>query len=194
MDFESSVGPYLTELRAYCLRLTASRWDAEDLCQEVLLRTYRHYTERGDIRQMRSFLYTVARRLRIDESRRKRPACIPFDAAIEPCTVELGYVSARAMAEWVTAAVPAREARMLFLAAVFRCSYADIAQEMNTTVPAVRMALVRARSALRADRDKQPALTKRGAGKRPQVCSQATVDAWTYALLQGEPAEQALTV
>ena len=193
MDFESRVKPYLNELQLYCRRLTASRWDAEDLCQEVLLRVYRHDAAHGGIRQMRPFLYTVARRLRIDQRRRRRPECVPLDAAPEPHAADPGYASARSLAEWVTGALPEREARMLLLAAVCGFSYADIAEALDTTVPTVRMGLLRARAVMRAERDDSAPAAKR-VRKRQPSWSQEEIDAWAYALMRGEPVPQALPV
>jgi RNA polymerase sigma factor (sigma-70 family) len=67
-DMEST----MRRLYRYCLSLTKSVWQAEDLVQETLLKAYKVKSyEPGRILTI-SFLYTIAKNLFIDEKRRRR--------------------------------------------------------------------------------------------------------------------------
>ncbi|WP_262372114.1 RNA polymerase sigma factor [Rossellomorea aquimaris] len=62
----------MRKLYNYCLSLTKSVWQAEDLVQETLLKAYKVKScEPGRILTI-SFLYTTAKNLFIDEKRRRR--------------------------------------------------------------------------------------------------------------------------
>ncbi|WP_077327953.1 RNA polymerase sigma factor [Virgibacillus siamensis] len=45
-NFESAVQPYLNDLKNYCLSLTKSSWDGEDLMQETLIKAYKSWIKK----------------------------------------------------------------------------------------------------------------------------------------------------
>lgn len=59
-------------LLRYVFRLTGDRARAEDVVQETLLRAWRHLTNGGGEQPARSWLFTVARNIVIDQSRTAR--------------------------------------------------------------------------------------------------------------------------
>lgn len=59
-------------LRRYVFRLTSDRARAEDVVQETLLRAWRHLTLTDGEQPVRSWLFTVARNIVIDQSRTGR--------------------------------------------------------------------------------------------------------------------------
>lgn len=59
-------------LLRYVFRLTGDRSRAEDVVQETLLRAWRHLASTGGERPVRSWLFTVARNIVIDQSRTAR--------------------------------------------------------------------------------------------------------------------------
>lgn len=192
-EFEALVGPHMSALRAYCGRLTVTRWDAEDLCQEVLLRVFASCLRGSPVEHARPLLYTIARNLRIDAGRKRQLRTVAIAEAAGLAREEMSYASARGLAEWVAEHLSAREARMLMLAAVCRYSYQEIAEEMNSTPAAVKMVLHRAKKTLRAADCDQSADQRRKRQTAAAAPKRIEIDAWTNALLQSGAAVRAVS-
>jgi RNA polymerase sigma-70 factor (ECF subfamily) len=64
---------YADAIFRYCLFRVYDRELARDLTQETFMRAWRRQSEGEHIKNIRAFLYTVARNLIIDHSRRARP-------------------------------------------------------------------------------------------------------------------------
>jgi len=78
-------GPALT---GYVTRITGDRQRAEDIVQETLLRAWRKAGSlRGDAASMRSWLFTVAHNLAIDERRSRTARSEDGTAALEDVPV-----------------------------------------------------------------------------------------------------------
>ena len=89
-------GPALT---GYVSRITGDRQRAEDIVQETLLRAWRKSGSlRGDAASLRSWLFTVAHNLAIDE-RRSRSARAEDDAALLDDVPAAGQLD-RALEAW----------------------------------------------------------------------------------------------
>jgi RNA polymerase sigma-70 factor (ECF subfamily) len=91
-------------LWSHCLRLTNyDRPRAADVCQETLLRAWRHASvldeEQGSVR---AWLYTVARNIVIDESRTRRSKA-EFPVAEVPDSVHESDRSDEMLLTWVVA-------------------------------------------------------------------------------------------
>ena len=112
-EFEESVKPHLKHVRAYCAYLTSSKWEAEDLLQEALLRAFKHYRDTGKLRHPRSLLYKIARNLQIDAHRKRRGVTVPIDEALLQPHHDPDYVSVRGVLEWLTEHLSERETEML---------------------------------------------------------------------------------
>ncbi|WP_308636319.1 RNA polymerase sigma factor [Paenibacillus silvisoli] len=188
-EFEEAIKPHLRQVGTYCYYLTASKWESEDLLQETLLRAFKHYRDNGILRHPRSLLYKIARNIHIDAHRRRRGTMVPIDEALQLPHYDENYASVRAMLEWMTEHLSPRETEMLLLAEVFDYSYQDIADELQCTVPAVKMVLHRSKSTLRSrGSQSETAGAPRGRnGKRRGAAPLPyTVDRWTTALMTGE--------
>ncbi|MBW7477441.1 RNA polymerase sigma factor [Paenibacillus oenotherae] len=187
--FEAKIAPYTAELRVYCLRLARNHWDAEDLYQEVMMRVFQYYRNSGDIRQARPLLYRVARNLRIDQYRRSRMQsnCVSLEERSDPgaCLADAcpEYVAVRSLVEWTAEHLTKREMCMLFLFAVFRYTYREIAEELGCTLSAVRMVLHRSKLVLRSSANTG------GSAIKTDVRGKV-VDFWTKALLHQTPSSR----
>ena len=167
MDFE----PYRGELVAYCYRMLGSFHEAEDLVQETMLRAWRARDRYDPARaSVRTWLYRIATNVCLTalEGGARRP--LPSGLVEEsrdvhaPLTPALDIpwlqpfpdarVDADARADLRLALIaamqtlPARQRAVLVLREVLEFSAAEVAAQLETTVPAVNSSLQRARAAL----------------------------------------------
>lgn len=134
------------KLYHYCQSSTSSKWIAEDLVQETLMKyiiilkyePYRHINM--------TFLYTVARNLFIDQKRKNKEVPIEhYDY----------YNSSRDFIEWESllevlySALPLRQAMLITLKDVFLYTSKEIAEMLRVSDQTVKTALHRARLRLK---------------------------------------------
>ncbi|MGW4383042.1 RNA polymerase subunit sigma-70 [Kitasatospora sp. NPDC004531] len=167
MELEAHRG----ELTAYCYRMTGSHQDAEDLVQDTLLRAWNARDRYDPARAgVRTWLYRIATNVCLTalEGRARRPlpsglgapgddtgaplAPAPDVPWLQPFPDGRYDLDARAdlRLAWVAAVqlLPARQRAVLILREVLAFTAAEVAAQLDTTVPAVNSTLQRARSAL----------------------------------------------
>src|SRR4051812_26504771 len=151
--FETLAERYRGRLLAFCQHMLRSREDAEDVLQEVYVAALR--TIRADARPIaaKPWLYRIARNRSLNHLRRRTDmpvesmdgleggaACSALDAATGRERLREIVVDVHGLPETQRTALILREFDAL--------SYAQIADTMETTVPAVKSLLVRARMGL----------------------------------------------
>jgi RNA polymerase sigma-70 factor (ECF subfamily) len=168
MDLE----PYRGELIAYCYRMLGSFHEAEDLTQETMLRAWKARDRYDDTRaSVRTWLYRIATNVCLTAleraARRPLPAGLvergdpgaPLVPALDVAWLQPfpdGRVEIEARADLRLALVAAlqnlsaRQRAVLVLRQVLDFSAAEVATQLETSVPAVNSALQRARAALAA--------------------------------------------
>lgn len=178
--FEALIAPHLPDLRRYCRSLAKSAWDAEDLYQEALLKAFVYFRNVPAERITRSFLLGAARLQWIDRYRKERrrgPAPERVDR-----TFDADYAEIRGILEWMAEHVPPRHLEMWLLAEYFGYSMREIANQLETTVPAVKSSLFRTKRCFADSR-------QRRAGARPggEIAPPMRVERWVRAVLREEP-------
>jgi len=109
---------------------------AEDAFQETFLRALRGYPELRNGRHLRAWVFTIATRVAIDETRRRRPMASPWlhELAVEdglPPHAELGHL---------TDNLPPKERAAVVLRYGFDLPYDEIAAALGSSEDAARQA------------------------------------------------------
>ena len=149
--FSRLMEPYRRELIAYCYRLTGLLAESEDLAQEAFVRAFRALGTFEGRATPRAWLYRIAHNLCLNHVRR-RPSGSPgrrWAKAPSLCrtrgsereNVRLGFVA-------LVQSLPPRQRATLVLRDVLGWSAEETARILETTVPAVKNALARARQTL----------------------------------------------
>lgn len=148
MELVAAVRP---ELHRYCARMTGSIFDGEDVVQDTLAKAYFALSQMEEPPPLRPWLFRIAHNTALDFVRRyehkhvelvaETPEGVAPDAAIAEPEVLDAALS-------VFVALPPLQRSALVLKDVLGQSLRETADIMGTSVPAVKAALVRARSNL----------------------------------------------
>jgi RNA polymerase sigma-70 factor (ECF subfamily) len=158
-----------SELTAYCYRMLASPFEAEDAVQETFIRAWRGYDKFEGRSALRSWLYRIATNVCLDmlggRERRARPMDLgpatepiienlatpevpwiepipdPSDAVVSRESIRLAFVAALQH-------LPARQRAVLILCEVLQWKASEVAELLETSVASVNSALQRARATL----------------------------------------------
>lgn len=179
--YEDIIRPHLPDLKSYCLYLTKSNWDADDLYQEVLLRAYRYWMGAGSIQDVRSFLMRVARNLWVDEIRQRARRRKEYQYVYADHSTDVNYVEVRAAVETLHEKLIQRHLEMWLLSEYFGYSMQEIAEQCACSVSAVKSALYRARTALRNN------LRQSQSDTSPDPGTERVMERWVYAVMREQP-------
>lgn len=158
--FESLVERHRPTLWRYCLRLTGSPWDAEDLAQEVLTRAFARLAQYWQPLEPRAYLLRTATHAWVDRLRRTRGLVPePLEAAEDvPAHAGGGPEVAREALEALVHLLPPRQRVAFLLTEAFDFRGGEVAALLGTTEGAVKATLHRARTTLaRAAAEQAPA-------------------------------------
>jgi RNA polymerase sigma factor (sigma-70 family) len=138
------------ELHRYCARLTGSVIEGEDIVQETLANAFYALSLKDEVPPLRPWLFRIAHNKAVDflkshgrkytEVRADLEDVAGFDEKADPAIVRA------ALARFLALPMPQRSA--VILKDVLGHSLEETAQTMETTVMAVKAALVRARARL----------------------------------------------
>jgi RNA polymerase sigma-70 factor, ECF subfamily len=184
--FAQLLEPHRPMLELHCYRMLGSLHDAEDLAQETLVRAWRARERFEERSSVNTWLYRIATNACLDEldRRPRRPAPIePFpDAALPGDADPAARYAAREGIElaFLTAIqqLPGRQRAVLILRDVLGWSGPEVAELLDTSLPAVNSALQRARDAIEVPSGAAP-------GARQRELLDRYVDAWVREDIDG---------
>lgn len=152
--FSRLTEPYRRELIAYCYRLTGTLTEAEDMVQEAFLRAYRALDSFEERASLRAWLYRISHNLCLNHVQRRPPLWESLeeigDKGMVPDAEETGQKREDVRLGFVALvqSLPPRQRASLVLRDVLGWSAEETARILETTVPAVKNALARARQTL----------------------------------------------
>jgi RNA polymerase sigma-70 factor (ECF subfamily) len=164
------VTPVRPALHAYCLRLTRNVWDAEDLVQDTLLRSFASMGLCHDsVRNPRGYLLRTATNLWIDKLRHRQVEAAAPSEELAPTPLPTPTAGGiRDAGRTLMQRLAPRERAAVILKDVFDLSLEESAEVLETTIGAVKAALHRGR-----DRLQEP---EGGAASQRPAPSAALVD------------------
>jgi RNA polymerase sigma-70 factor (ECF subfamily) len=179
-ELEGRLEGHRSELTAYCYRMLASPFEAEDAVQDTFIRAWRSYDRFEGRAALRSWLYRIATNVCLDmlNGRERRARPMDLGPAVEPV---IGNLNVLPETTWIqpipdslvagdgdpadvavaresirlafVAALqhlPARQRAVLILCEVLRWKASEVAELLETSVASVNSALQRARATLEA--------------------------------------------
>ncbi len=191
--FSRLTEPYRRELIAYCYRLTGTLTEAEDMVQEAFLRAFKALETFEGRASLRAWLYKIAHNLCLNHVQRRPPGWESLDEvgeinlhdpAADTEDTELGRENVRLGFAALVQSLPPRQRAALVLRDVLGWSAEETARILETTVPAVKNALGRARQTLaRHPSGGDPAEVRDLAASGPKA--RETVAQWVDAFEKG---------
>lgn len=151
--FETLVKRYEVRLLAFCRHMLSSREDAEDVLQEVMAAAYNAIVADERPINARPWLYRIARNRCLNHLRRVQPIGVDsmdvhFSDNGASTADKAGEREAFQMLVDDIQDLPETQKTALVLRELEALSYEQISEAMETTVPAVKSLLVRARASL----------------------------------------------
>jgi RNA polymerase sigma factor (sigma-70 family) len=133
----------ILKLYKYCVKLSGTTPEAEDLVQETLLKTYRLLKSDPERNLSMSFLYTIAKNIFIDGKRKSKDVVYFHE---EYHFESHDFTEYDSLLECLFTLLPLKQAMLLTLKDVFGYSSKEIASMLRITDTSVKTALHRARN------------------------------------------------
>jgi RNA polymerase sigma factor (sigma-70 family) len=173
-QFMEWVSAFRPELHRYCARMMGSAIDGEDVLQEALAKAFFQLSQSVSLPPLKPWLLRIAHNTALDHLKRyeRRHADVLDDAVAETLVDDAADPATVRAALAVFLDLPVLQRSTVILKDVLGLSAEDIAETLQTTVPAVKAALVRGRAKLADAGQPAHAAPALSAGLR------ATLDQW----------------
>lgn len=152
-QFNLLTEPHTSDLWRYCLHLTHSAWDAEDLMQDTLAKAFARLSTIFQPMDMKPYLFRIASNTWIDHLRRQKLELDDLDPSDDRETLlhedqEADPLALQAAIEQLITVLPTRQRIAYLLSDVYDFSLAEVAQQLNISVGAAKSLLHRARATI----------------------------------------------
>ncbi|MBI4417528.1 MAG: sigma-70 family RNA polymerase sigma factor [Ignavibacteriales bacterium] len=161
--------PHRPALWNFCLKLTGSPWDAEDLLQDTLLKAFSRMALLGQAIDLKAYLFRMASNAWIDQKRHLKTSFGDLDSAEETASDQAtGFqAESREAMEILVSTLPPRQRVILLLSDMFDFKAYEVAGMLDTSEGAVKAALHRARGSLKKLQTETPELHRARTGLTP---------------------------
>lgn len=162
-QFDELVRTLRPELHRYCARMTGSVIDGEDIAQDTLAKAFFQLSSLGAIPDLRPWLFRIAHNKSIDFLRRyeHRHGELPDELpqpSLETEPLEQAEIAASALSWYLK--LTALQRSCVILMDVLGYSMAELCEILDLSLPAIKGALHRGRTALRQSSNVTRAITR----------------------------------
>jgi RNA polymerase sigma-70 factor (ECF subfamily) len=173
-QFMEWVSAFRPELHRYCARMMGSAIDGEDVLQDALAKAFFQLSQSVSLPPLKPWLLRIAHNTALDHLKRyeRRHADVLDDAVAETLVDDAADPATVRAALALFLDLPVLQRSAVVLKDVLGLSAEEIAETLQTTVPAVKAALVRGRTKLAEAGQPAHAAPTLSAGLR------ATLDQW----------------
>jgi RNA polymerase sigma-70 factor (ECF subfamily) len=149
---EDLIKRYYAAILRYCKWHCSSLEKAEDLTQEIFLKLFRNLEQYEGKKKFKAYLYTIANRLCIDESRKAQVYFLDDDEEIVKECTEMFQIEDRDEIQYLLRKLSPEQKEAVILRYGEQLSYMEIAKVMGCNL---RTAQSRVRNALKIMRKEQ---------------------------------------
>ena len=153
-DINSLLAAMRPRLHRYCARMTGSVIDGEDVLQDALIKAVEAFPAAGTLHNPEGWLFRIAHNTALDFLRRRaRQEAIHSAEEVEMIADQLDAVTSRQIASASLRTfmrLPVAQRASVILMDVLGCSLQEVCDVMDFSLPAVKAALHRGRTQLRA--------------------------------------------
>ncbi len=153
-DINSLLAAMRPRLHRYCARMTGSVIDGEDVLQDALIKAVEAFPSAGPVHNPEGWLFRIAHNTALDFLRRRaRQEAIHSAEEVEMIADQLDAVTSRQIASASLRTfmrLPVAQRASVILMDVLGCSLQEVCDVMDFSLPAVKAALHRGRTQLRA--------------------------------------------
>jgi RNA polymerase sigma-70 factor (ECF subfamily) len=153
-DIESLLAAMRPRLHRYCARMTGSVIDGEDVLQDALIKAVEAFASAAPLQNPEGWLFRIAHNTALDFLRRRaRREAIHSAEEVEMIADQLDAVTSRQIASASLRTfmrLPVAQRASVVLMDVLGCSLQEVCGIMDFSLPAVKAALHRGRTQLRA--------------------------------------------
>lgn len=178
--FNHTIEPLRSSLWSYCLMMTGSPWDADDLVQETLTKTYLLLDQQGPMSLPKAYLYKMASNAWVDWRRKQKftPENYKDVDEIEE-TPAYDQADLEEAIEFLLEHLTFKQCVIFLLMEAFQYTATEVAEMIGSTKGAVKAALHRARGRVESMAKGDTSVSdKRSAKKVDYTVAKAFVEAF----------------